>query len=81
MTVTSTNIGIAATNATNAPAKPLRRRRIRCMKPSRGRRSNFGKESISAAGLSVAVAQQESESNWPWPEDETRAESTDGTHS
>ena len=54
MTVTSTNIGIVATNA---PAKPLRREGIRCMKLGRGRRSNFGKETISAAGLSTTVAQ------------------------
>ena len=37
----STNMGIAATNA---PAKPLRREGIRCMKLSRGRRSNLGNE-------------------------------------
>ena len=53
MTMPSTNIGIAATNA---PAKPLRREGIRCMKLSRGRRRNLGKETISVAGLSVAVA-------------------------
>ena len=50
----STNIGVAVTNA---PAKPLRREGIRCMKLSRGLRSNPGIETISAAGLSVAVAQ------------------------
>ena len=54
MTMPSTKIGIAATNA---PAKPLRREGIRCMKLSRGRRSNLGNETISGAGLSTAVAQ------------------------
>ena len=51
--VPSTNIGIAATNA---PAKPLFREGIRCMKLSRGRRSNLGNET-TAAGLSTVVAQ------------------------
>ena len=54
MTVTMTNIGIAATNA---PAKPLRREEIRCMKLSQDFRSNPGIETTLAAGLSVAVAQ------------------------
>ena len=50
----STNIGV---DATNVPRKPLRREGIRCIKLSRGLRSNPGVETISAAGLSVAVAQ------------------------
>ena len=54
MTMPPAKIGIAATNA---PAKPLKREGIRCMKLSPGRRSNLGKETISAAGLSTAVAQ------------------------
>ena len=54
MTMPSTNIGIAATSE---QAKPLRTEGIRCVKLSRGHRSNLGNETISAAGLSTAVAQ------------------------
>ena len=54
MTMVSTNRGIAVTNV---PVKPLRGEGIRCMKLSRGLRSNPGTETIPATGLSTAVAQ------------------------